>query len=177
MSLKERLCDKIKIVPGPLNTPCHEWVGATAGRGYGQICIEGSNYLAHRVAYELFVEPIPEGLLVMHMCDNPPCINPKHLFLGTHKDNVADMIRKGRDRYGEMDGEQCGHAILTKRKAAEIKFLALEGWLTQREIAHHYDISYAQVCRIKQGKRWLHVTPIEPEWTKPTTPAVSIRRV
>lgn len=64
--------------------------------GYGLFQFRGEQKLAHRVAYELFVGPIPDGLHVLHHCDNPPCCNPTHLWLGTHADNMADMARKGR---------------------------------------------------------------------------------
>jgi hypothetical protein len=83
---------------------CWEWLGTKINSGYGKFLLG----LAHRFAYEYFVGPIPEGLCVLHKCDNPGCVNPNHLFLGTHKDNTQDMYKKGRQgdcrRWGEKNG-------------------------------------------------------------------------
>jgi hypothetical protein len=72
---------------------CWEWSASRFNAGYGQC----GHKLAHRVSYEYFIGQIPSGICVLHKCDNPPCVNPKHLFLGTRKDNTHDMINKGRD--------------------------------------------------------------------------------
>ncbi len=79
---------------------CWCWTGATMGKGYGVLKRPGErlNISAHRAAFELTRGTISDGLHVLHHCDNPPCCNPKHLFLGTNGDNVADMIAKGRHR-------------------------------------------------------------------------------
>ena len=75
---------------------CMEWTGATDPKGYGHGTVNGGHFAAHRRAWELANGPIPNGLHVCHHCDNPPCCNPEHLFLGTMKDNMMDMVSKGR---------------------------------------------------------------------------------
>lgn len=75
---------------------CWPWTGARAWNGYGQFGDGGQIHIASRVAWELSCGPIAEGLHVLHRCDNPPCVNPAHLFLGTHSDNMRDMVAKGR---------------------------------------------------------------------------------
>jgi hypothetical protein len=77
-------------------TGCWEWTAGKTGKGYGAFSINGKNRPAHRVSYELFKEPIPDGLFICHRCDNPGCVNPGHLFLGTHQDNMDDRSAKGR---------------------------------------------------------------------------------
>jgi hypothetical protein len=75
---------------------CHHWQGCLQSRGYGQVRIDGVIYYAHRLGWELTRGFIPEGLNVLHKCDNPKCVNPEHLFLGTQKDNIRDMMAKRR---------------------------------------------------------------------------------
>jgi len=75
---------------------CWEWGGSPGQDGYGVVSWGGSQYRAHRVSYELHVGPVPEGLVVRHACDNPPCVNPAHLLPGTQADNVRDMYERGR---------------------------------------------------------------------------------
>jgi hypothetical protein len=77
-------------------TDCWPWTGYTNTRGYGVIRINRRTVLAHRIAYQVERGPIPDGLFVCHHCDNPPCCNPAHLFLGTQTENMRDMISKGR---------------------------------------------------------------------------------
>ena len=103
-------------------TGCWDWVACLTESGYGQFGFNGKRRKAHRVSYELHVGPIPEGegchkICVCHKCDNPKCVNPAHLFLGTYQDNVNDKIAKGRQLSGELNGS----SVLNNKKAVVIK--------------------------------------------------------
>ena len=92
LTMEERLSRRLKVT----DTGCIEWIGAVNRRGYGRIKTPSKTFGAHRLAWELANGPIPDGLCVCHTCDNPPCCNVGHLFLGTTAENVADKIAKGR---------------------------------------------------------------------------------
>lgn len=118
---------------------CWLWKGATHKQGYGLFRSVSNEVmkLAHRVSYELYIGPIPEGIKVLHSCDVTSCVNPSHLFLGTQKDNMKDAATKGRLGIQNLSNENV-HAI-------EIDFRK------QHIIAKEYNISQQQVSRIKIG--------------------------
>lgn len=125
---------------------CWEWQGTHNEQGYGCFDLNKKRRASHRVAYELTHGTIPDGLLVLHRCDNPPCCNPDHLFLGTHKDNADDCAAKGRLSIGGgkriEDNEIPGLIDRYKR-----------GGITQQELADAYGVSRSLVSFILSGKR------------------------
>lgn len=137
-----------------LENDCWEFLGERVG-GYGRISVAGKKVLAHRLAYDLCVDDIPAGMYVLHSCDNPACINPKHLFLGTQQDNMDDMKSKGRQ--GDRKGSSNSKAFLCEAEVAEIKQELLINKKTCQDLADQYKVSRATIYSIKHGKIWNHV--------------------
>lgn len=121
-------------------------------RQYGQLGWKGRITRAHRVAFEIAVQLIPEGAFVLHRCDNTLCCNPKHLYLGDHAQNMRDMVERRR-RKGVGLGENNARAKLTQQQAGEIRSLYASG-LAQQAIADAYGISQFAVSQIVRGKRY-----------------------
>ena len=99
-----------KFIDGYDEDGCWWWKGATNNRGYGQFYITGHrvNFMAHRVSYAMFIGPIPENHVIMHRCDNRLCVNPRHLTTGEQKENLHDMINKGRSGLKQHNnGDDC----------------------------------------------------------------------
>jgi hypothetical protein len=142
-----------KVEKGRAND-CWNWTASTAGKGYGQLKLPGTRrqVYAHRLSYEIHIGPVPDGILVLHTCDNPRCVNPKHLFLGTSGDNLTDMAQKGRHLYGERNKQH----RLTEAKVNAIFDLSERGWV-QHRIAAKFSVGQMTVCRILRGERWKHV--------------------
>lgn len=132
---------------------CWLWTGARFDSGYGSFSIKRKGCRAHRVSWELSFGPIPDGKLVLHRCDNPPCVNPSHLFLGTGADNSADMVQKNRHLYGERNH----NAKLTEAFVLEIRRDYASGATTFRDLAKHYGVHESIVADAVQGKTWKHV--------------------
>lgn len=129
---------------------CWEWHRADKfSGGYGKFNVKAKQVLAHRYSWFLHQGTIPKGLLVCHTCDNRVCVNPQHLFLGTHADNTRDAWNKGRVLFGEKS--PCSK--ITEVQVREIRRLCETG-LTNRTIAKKYNLNQSQVSRIKTGKRW-----------------------
>ena len=119
---------------------------------------------AHRVAWIQAKGEIPEGMCVCHKCDNPPCINVEHLFLGTNADNVRDREEKGRGNCGCSRGELNPYSKLEDKDISKIHEL-LYARVSQREIAQIYGVSQKAISNIKQGKAWSHIQSPYPSQT------------
>jgi HNH endonuclease len=162
MNLKAKLLGNIVKEPGPLDTPCWIWTGTIGSEGYGQTPspLFGDRY-AHRVAYRLFVGPIPDGLYICHDCDNPVCVNPDHLYVGTAQENVADMWARGRANPTGAPGSRNGSARLSETDVQDI-IQALSEGESQQVIADERGVSSFAIRRIARGKGWTHVAGPRP---------------
>lgn len=140
-SLRAALMKRIKVNE---ENGCWEIQGYLDKDGYGEV----SGKRAHRLSYELFIGQIPSGQNVCHKCDNPKCCNPNHLFLGTQKDNIADMVKK--DRKDSRFGVRNTQNKLAEQQVLEIYHLSE----SQSQIAREYTIDQSTVSYIKSGKLW-----------------------
>lgn len=132
---------------------CLIWLGAVNPKGYGKVYFEGRNRRAHCVAWELTRGPIPDGLWVLHTCDNPRCCNRLHLFLGDNLANNRDKAAKGRHIYGEAHKL----AKLTEPDVVAIKQALAAGGVKHRDLAERFGVSPGVIDHIKAGTTWKHV--------------------
>lgn len=135
---------------------CWEWTASTQAGGYGQFRVSRPRrkVRAHIMAYQISKGPT-NGLLVCHSCDNPPCCNPQHLWLGTHDDNMKDAAAKKRFRGHNMKGEANPRAIL---KIPDVQCIReqIAGGKTNIAIAAQYGVTHSMISRIRLGKAWTH---------------------
>jgi len=128
---------------------CWPWVASRKRQGYGQFKLDGGMRLTHRVIWELMYGEIPDGMNVCHRCDNPPCVNPSHLFLGTQADNMADMTKKGR----QASGERHPKAKLSLADVRNIRERNATGESTTA-LAREFGISNIGVSSVVRGAYW-----------------------
>lgn len=141
---------------------CINFKGTLTTNGYGVVRMSNKRFLAHRVAYELVNKKIPKGMHVCHSCDNPPCVNPKHLFLGTSEDNRMDMVRKGRawwQKYNPKVDYKISKKRPTWRKLTDSQVLAIRKLYkkkshSMREIARMFKVSLPSIQKIVYRKLW-----------------------
>ena len=148
-TLKERI---LKLSTPEPNTGCWLWIGSSDPDGYGSIYLNRKErHRAHRISYKAFNGDFDSNLLVCHQCDVPSCVNPDHLFLGTHQDNVKDMDKKGRRalKQGELNPSH----KLSNDQVNAIRSLLSSG-VNQYDIAKLYSLSQSAVSNIKRGKAW-----------------------
>lgn len=139
---------------------CWPWRRGCDRDGYGRLRRDRVDLRAHRVALETAVGPIPVGMSVCHRCDNPPCCNPAHLFVGTNRDNVLDMVGKGRNAFRLPDnaGERNPAAHLSEDQVLAIH--AMADSLTQAEIGRAVGITQSTVSKILRGDLWPDLTGV-----------------
>jgi hypothetical protein len=162
----ETLLARLAVVE---HSGCWEYTRARDKGGYGKFMLNRRHERAHRASYILHIGPIPEGLWVLHKCDNPPCCNPNHLFLGTPLDNQQDRRNKGRHGlHGSVthphrwrSGEESARAKVTWKQVKEIR--ALEGKVSCRRIAEQYGVSDTLIRGIIGKQMW---------WPEPSEPLI-----
>jgi hypothetical protein len=172
LSLEERFWEKVnRNGPVPSERPdlgsCWTWEASIDPSGYGRFGVKKQVRKSHRVAWEIAHGPIPDGLHVLHKCDNPACVRVDHLFLGTNRDNTLDKIRKGRQPTGDrhwkrarpelgLRGEKHAMAKLTEAQVIEIRRLHSAG-LNQRELGERFRVSRSTIHLVVSRKLWRHI--------------------
>jgi hypothetical protein len=132
---------------------CWLWSGRRNNHGYGQLRFRNKQWVASRFAWLIFKGPIPAGMCVLHRCDVPACVNPDHLFLGSHADNMRDMKKKGRGR--DATGEANSRA---KLKEADVRAIrVLKGQVSYAQIAEKFGVSSGMVSMIVNRQNWGHL--------------------
>lgn len=144
ISLDERFWPKVRKTEG-----CWIWEGIRTTSGYGLSSINGQTIVAHRISYMLRHGPIPDNMLVCHHCDNPLCVRPDHLFLGTPADNMMDKVHKGR----QSRGMTSGRTHLTDDMIREIR----ASKETHGQAAKRFGVSASAIYRIRKRETWAHV--------------------
>lgn len=131
---------------------CWMWIGTKVNKGYGVIGYRGKAIGAHRMSYIIHHGEIPDGMILLHSCDNPSCVNPDHLRLGTRAENCADKVAKGRQNRGETNS----NAKVTETDVIEMRRLYANG-STCAELAEKYSLSGVGVWQIVTGRNWKHI--------------------
>jgi CMP-N-acetylneuraminic acid synthetase len=150
MTIEERFLSKIIIDE---KTKCWNW-NSTLRDGYGRFKAEKKVLTASRFSYEFYKEPILEGNVIMHICDNTLCVNPDHLLQGTHKDNAQDKVNKKRHTFGEKAWQH----LLSENEVIEIKKALQNYYYGQvNDLAHFYKVNHRTISSIKRGTTWSHI--------------------
>lgn len=139
---------------------CWGWAGSVSSAGYALIFFEGKVLWGHRFSYENFIEPIMSGFQVCHICDNPICTKPTHLFQGSQKDNVRDCIKKGRFKRAPDESKRRGEGAtfskLTNVQVIEIKKMIKNG-VGNTEISKLFDVTHGNISCIRLDRTWKHI--------------------
>jgi hypothetical protein len=134
---------------------CWNWSNCIIGHGYGGFKINRKIIRAHRFSWLLYFGEIPIRMLVCHKCDNPKCVNPEHLFLGTNKDNTNDMIQKGRGN--KAKGEKQGFSKLTEEQVINIRKEYIEGNISYSKLSKKYNVVFGTIAAVLTNKTWKHI--------------------
>lgn len=165
MTTEERFWSKVRQGDGE----CLVWAGGLDRDGYGWFKADRKMWRSPRWVYGVAVEPIPDGQMVLHTCDNRACVNPSHLWLGTNADNMADMAAKGRAAAGDQHGARLhpetirrgeanlGGGKLTEQAVLAIRATYARGGIRQVDIAQSYGVSQRMISTIVRGETWTHL--------------------
>lgn len=154
MPIAEQFSMKYEVEP---KTSCWVWKGAKDSWGYGVGRGPGRAWMrAHRLSYERHRGTIPDGQMVCHHCDNPPCVNPDHLYLGDQATNMADMVARGRQARLHMEGSKNPNAKLDEEMVREIRLRHQNGE-TNVAIGKQFGVTHQMVSLIVRGKQWSHI--------------------
>jgi hypothetical protein len=135
---------------------CWLWTGGLNDKGYGRIKVSGEGAIiqrAHQLSWILSGNEIPEGLFICHSCDNPACVNPSHLFVGTAKDNTTDAVKKGRMAFGERQGQH----KLTGSDVVSIRLRYIPRVCSQRKLAAEFGVHQHTIWAVLSGINWKHI--------------------
>lgn len=131
---------------------CWNWGYSKTPYGYGGFTFKRKRYIASRISYETYVGEIPEGMHVCHKCDNPSCVNPNHLFIGTVQENMTDMVNKNRSAKGSHHSQ----AKLNESSVKEIKKLLKQN-VSHKELAEKFGVGVRAISKINLGQRWGYI--------------------
>jgi len=153
--VEERFWRQVRKTPG-----CWEWTGkAKDHRGYGQIGMGGKGgkqELVHRLSYMLHKGPIPDGLVVMHACDNPRCVNPAHLSAGTISENVLDSVKKGR--WKAIPPMHCGEDQHSSKLTADaVRLIRASPDVSNKEFAARFGTNVTSIAKVRRRATWKHI--------------------
>lgn len=138
----------------PTEAGCLEWTGGST-HGYGCVHFQGKVWRAHRLAWTLQHGPIADGMMVLHRCDNPPCCNHEHLFLGDQTTNMQDCSAKGRTSRRPLPGEANGHAKITENQVRMMRYW--RGKVKASDWAHLFAVTPTNIYDILAGRTWKHL--------------------